>query len=118
MSKLRTGLADPLRCWATRSAMDDDGVPLLLLTLSAIDSDEITVGWSRMGFGCCCRVDAVEDVTINWGGKPASKGISSLPSMLNCTLGGATICTLGNVSVCTLGGALLPACPSGSWFLG
>ena len=86
---------DSCRHWATCSAMDDDGVPLLRLTLSAIDSDEITVGCFRMGFGCCCHVDAVEDVTINRGGNPASKGISSLPLMLNCTLGGASNCTLG-----------------------
>ncbi len=75
--------------------MDDDGVPLLRLTLSAIDSDKITICCFRMGFGCCCRVDAVEDVTINWGGHPASKGISSLPPMLNYTLGGASNYTLG-----------------------
>jgi hypothetical protein len=89
VSKLRTGSADSRRRWATRSAMDDDGDPLLHLTLSAIDSDEITVGCFRLGFGCCCCVDAVEDVTINRGGDPASKGISSLPPMLNCTIGGA-----------------------------
>ena len=75
--------------------MDDDGVPLLRLILSAIDSDEITIGCFRMGFGCCFRVDGVEDVTINWGGDPASKGISSLLPVLNCTLGGASNCTLG-----------------------
>ena len=72
VSKSRTGLADSCRCWATGSAIDEDGVPLLCLTLPAIDSDEITVGCFRMGFGCCCHVDAVEDVTINWGGDPAS----------------------------------------------
>ena len=93
--KLRTGLVDSCRRWATRSAMDDDGVPLLHLTLSAIDLDEITVGCFRMGFDCCCCVDAVEGVTINWGGDPTSKGISSLPPMLNYTLGGASNCTLG-----------------------
>ena len=82
MLKLRTGLADSHRHWATRSAMDDDGVPLLHLTLLAIDSDEKTVGCFRMGIGCCCRVAAVEEVTIDWGGGPASKGISSLPLML------------------------------------
>ena len=86
---------DSCRRWATRSAMDDDGVPLLHLTLSAIDLDEITVGCFRMGFDCCCCVDAVEGVTINWGGDPTSKGISSLPPMLNYTLGGASNCTLG-----------------------
>ncbi len=69
--------------------MDDDVVPLLLLTLLAIDLDEITVGCLRMGFGCCCRLDTVGDVTINWGGEPASMGISLLPPMSNCTLGGA-----------------------------
>ena len=95
VSKSRTELADSHRCWATRSAMDDDSVPLLCLILLAIDLDEITVGCIRMGFGCCCHVDAVEDVTIKWGGDPASKGISSLPPMLNCTLGGASNCTLG-----------------------
>ena len=83
--------------------MDDDCVPLLCLTLSAIDLDEITIGCFRMGFGCCCCVDAVEDLTINWGGNPASKGISSLPLMLNCTLGGASNCILGGASICTLG---------------
>ena len=93
--KSRTGLADSCRCWATCSAMDDDGVPLLHLTLLAIDSDEITVGSFMMGFSCCCRVDEVEDVAIHWGGDPASKGISSLPLMLNCTLGGASNYTLG-----------------------
>jgi len=93
VSKSRTGLADSHCRLATCSAMDDDGVPLLLLTLSAIDSDEITVGCLRMGVGCCCRMDTVGDVTINWGGKPASKGISSLLPMSNCTLGVASICT-------------------------
>jgi hypothetical protein len=83
--------------------MDDNGVPLLRLTLSAIDLVEITVGCFRMGFGCCCHVDAVEDLTINWGGDAASKGISLLPPMLNCTLGGALNCTLGGASICTLG---------------
>ena len=78
VSKSRTGVADSCRCWATRSAMDDDGVPLLRLTLAANDLDEITVGYFRMSFGCCCRVDAVEDLTINWGGEATSKGISSL----------------------------------------
>ena len=63
MLKSRTGLADSRRRWATRSAMDDDGVCLLHLTLSAIDSDEITVGCFRMGVGCCCRVDAAEEKT-------------------------------------------------------
>ncbi len=91
VSKSKTGLADSHRHWATRSAMDDDGVFLLHLTLLAIDSDEISVGCFRMNFGCCCHVDAVEDVTINWGGGPASKGIASLPPMLNCTLGGVLI---------------------------
>ena len=41
--------------------MDDDGVPLLLLTLSAIDSVGMTVG--------CLRMD-VGDVTINRVVKP------------------------------------------------
>ena len=95
VSKLRTGLVDSCRRWVTRSAMDDDGVHLLHLTLLAIDSDEKTVGCFRMGIGCCCRVAAVEEVTIDWGGGPASKGISSLPPMLNCTLVGASNCTLG-----------------------
>jgi hypothetical protein len=85
--------------------MDDDGVPLLYLTLSAIDSDEIIVGCFRIGVGCgcCCRVDAVEDSTINWGGDPASNGSSLLPTMLNCTCGGVSNCTLGGASICTLG---------------
>ncbi len=48
--------------------MDDDCVPLLLLTLSAIDSVGMTVG--------CLRMD-VGDVTINRGGKTVSAGISS-----------------------------------------
>jgi hypothetical protein len=76
--------------------MDDDGVPLLFLTLSAIDSDEAIVGCFSigMGCGCCCRVDAGDDSTINWGGDPASNGSLSLPPMLNCTLGGASINTL------------------------
>jgi hypothetical protein len=56
--------------------MDGDGVPLLRLTLLAIDLDEITVGCFRMGCGCCCHVEAVEDLKLNWGGDPASKGIS------------------------------------------
>ena len=94
MSKSRTGLADSFRCWSTRSAMDDDGVSLLLLTLSAIDSVGMIVG--------CLRMD-VGDVTISRGGETASAGISSLPP--NCTLGGVSICTLGGVSICTLGDA-------------
>jgi len=92
--------------------MDDNGVPLLLLTLSAIDSDEITVGCLRMDVGCCCRMDAVGDVTINPGGEPASKGIS-LPPMSNCTLGVASNYTLGDASICTLGGASI--CTLGEW---
>ena len=114
VSKSRTGLADSCRPWATRSAMDDNGGPLLRLTLSAIDLDEITVGWFRMVFGCCCHVDTVEDSTINWGGDSASKGISSLPPMLNCTLGGASNCTLGGASICYLGEWAW----SGNWFPG
>ena len=55
--------------------MDDDGVPLLLLTLSAIDSVGMTVGCLRMDFGFCCRMDEVGDVTINLRDEPASKGI-------------------------------------------
>ena len=40
--------------------MDDDGVPLLLLTLSAIDSDAIIVG--------CLRMDLVAAVAwMQWG---------------------------------------------------
>ena len=70
---------------------------------AVIDFDEITFGCLRMGFGCCCGVDAVGDVTINWGGKPELKGSSLLPSMLNCTLGGASNCTLGGASISTLG---------------
>ena len=115
MSKLRTGLADSRRCLVTCSAMDDDGVPLLLLTLSSIDSDEITVSCLRMGVGCCCRMDEVGDVTINRGGEPASKGISSLPPMSNCTLGVASICTLGGVSICTLGGASIRTLGEWAW---
>ncbi len=95
MSKSRTGLADSHRRWSTRSAMDDDGVPLLLLTLSAIDSVGMTVG--------CLRMD-VGDVTINRGGQTVSAGISSLPPKSNCTLGGVSICTLGVASICILGG--------------
>ena len=104
MSKSRTGLADSRRRWSTRSAMDDDGVPLLLLTLSAIDSVGMTVG--------CLRMD-VGDVTINRGGKTASVGISSLPPKSNCTLGGESTCTLGGVSICTLGDASI--CILGEW---
>jgi hypothetical protein len=84
--------------------MDDDGVPLLLLTLSAIDSDGMTVGCLRMDFG---------DVTINRGVESASEGISLLPPMSNCTLGGASTCTLGGVSICTLGDASI--CTLGEW---
>ena len=113
MSKLRTGLAESLRHWTTRSAMDDDGVPLLLLNLLAIDSDEIIVGCLRMSFGCCCCMDAEGDVTINRGGELALKGISLLPPMSNCTLGGASTCTLGGASNCTLGGASI--CTLGEW---
>ncbi len=96
MSKSRTGLADSQRRWATRSAMDDNGVPRLCLTLSAIDSDGMIVGCFRI-FG---------DITINLGGAGLVLGcISSLPSILNCTLGGASTCTLGDASTCTLGDA-------------
>ena len=105
MSKSRTGLAESRRRWSTRSAMDDDGVPLLLLTLSAIDSVGMTVGCLRMDLGFCCRMDEVGDVTINLRGESASRGNSSLPPMSNCTLGVASICTLGGASICTLGGA-------------
>ncbi len=77
--------------------MDDNGVLRLRLTLSAIDSDGMIVGCFRMGFG---------DITINWGGTVLVLGcISSLPSILNCTLGGGAICTLGDASTCTLGDA-------------
>ena len=65
VSKSRTGLADSCRPWATRSAMDDNGGPLLRLTLSAIDLDEITVGWFRMVFGCCCHVDTKTKISIS-----------------------------------------------------
>ncbi len=61
MSKSRTGLADSRRRWSTRSAMDADGVPLLLLTLSAIDSVGMTVGCLRMDVG---DVIASEVVTM------------------------------------------------------
>ncbi len=84
--------------------MDDDGVPLLLLTMLAIDSDGMTVGCLRMDFG---------DVTLNRGGESASEGISSLPPMSNCTLGGASTHTLGGVSICTLGDASI--CTLGEW---
>ena len=97
MSKSRTGLADSCCHWATRSAMDGDGVPRLLLTLSAIDSDGMIVGCLRMG---CV------DVTINWGGAGlGSGGISLFPPMSNCTRGGASTCTLGGAAICTLGDA-------------
>ncbi len=99
MSKSRTGLADSQRRWATRSAMDDNGVPRLRSTLSAIDSDGLVVGCFRMGFG---------DITINWGGAG-----SSLPSILICTLGGASTCTLGDASTCTLGDT--SSCTLGVW---
>ncbi len=69
--------------------MDDNGVPRLRLTLLAIDSDGMIVGCFRMGFG---------DITIKLGGAG-----SSMPSILNCTLGGASTCTLGDASTCTLG---------------
>ncbi len=75
--------------------MDGDGVPCLLMTLLAIDSDAITVGCLRMDVGCCCCMDAVGDVTITRGGEPASKGISLLLLMSNCTLGVASTSTLG-----------------------
>ncbi len=92
------------RCeeYQSHVAMDDNGIPLLYLTLSAIDSDEIIVGCFRIGVGCgcCCRVDAVEDSTINCS---ASNGSSSLPATLNCTRGGTSNCTLGGASICTLG---------------
>ncbi len=105
MSKSRTGLADSQRRWATRAAMDDDGVSRLRLTLSAIDSDGMIVGCFRMGFG---------DVTINRGGAGLVSGcISLLPSMLNCTLGGASTCTLGCAAICTLGDA--STCTLGVW---
>ena len=84
--------------------MDDDGVPLLLLTLSAIDSVGMIVG--------CLRMD-VGDVTINRGGETASAGISLLPPKSNCTLGGVSTCTLGGVSICTLGDASI--CILGEW---
>ncbi len=105
MSKSRTGVADSQRRWATRSAMDDIGVPRLRLTLSAIDSDGMIVGCFRMGFG---------DITINWGGAGLVLGcISLLPLILNCTLGGGAICTLGDASTCTLGDA--STCTLGVW---
>jgi len=105
-------MADSLRCWITRSAMDDTCVfRSLFLTLSAIDSDSgvCLVGDLTISFG---------GSTINCGASLESNWMSLFALMLNCTLGGATICTLGDASVCTLGGALLLAFPSGSWFLG
>ena len=115
----RTGLADSLRLWATRSAMDDNSVLLWSLTLLAIDSGAIIVDCFRIGLGCgCCfRLDAVADSTTNWGAVSASNLSSWLASVLNCTLGGALICTLEGVSICTLGEQLV-ACPSGSLFPG
>ena len=95
--------------------MDDDGVPLLLLTLSAIDSVGMTVGCLRMDFGLCCHMDEVGDVTINRRGEPASKGNSSLPPMSNYTLGVASTCSLGGASICTLGGASLRTLGEWAW---
>ena len=105
VSQSRTGLADSRRRWSTRSAMEDDGVPLLLLTLSAIDSEGMIVGCLRMGCG---------DVTINLGGAGlASGGISSLRPISNCTRGGVSTCNLGGAAICTLGD--VSTCTLGEW---